>query len=110
MNARRDAWREEELWLLCACMEACNWRPLRSGEPITRGLSEILRNLPDAAKASLDERYRSPGSVQRKCYDMLTSLPGYPGSPTRGGDLDRRVVAKYFLSRGVAGAGDSSEQ
>lgn len=93
------SWTRDELVLACALVVRNKWRELRTGDPAVQELSDLLRALPlhDGIAHSLPE-YRSVGSVSRKTTDLATNHPNYSQKRTKGGKLDKAVIAD-FISR-----------
>lgn len=71
-------------------------RSLGANEPETIELSELLRAAPLHPESERDPTFRNVNSVKRKAADLLTHTPSYTGKPTRGGQNDRAVLARYF--------------
>jgi hypothetical protein len=51
-----------------------------------------MRELSGVPEADRDAAFRSPESIQRKSYDLITAASWYPGTRTRGGALTRQIV------------------
>lgn len=87
---------------MCAAVAAHDWLPIRADRPETRQeaeeLSALLNAAPLVSSGDRDANFRSPASIQRKSYDLLTHLPDYTGKPTRGGRLDRQVLKAFLES------------
>ncbi|MFI1866752.1 HNH endonuclease [Streptomyces jumonjinensis] len=94
---RSPAWSRDELILACALVVRNGWRELREGDHAVQELSELLRSLPlhDGIAQELPQ-YRSVGSVSHKTTDLATNHPGYTGKPTKGGSLDKAVIADFI--------------
>jgi hypothetical protein len=95
-ESRPPAWSREELVLACSLLFSNNRKALRATEQPVRDLSALLRQLPFHAPEDRGNKFRSPSSVQRKLYDLMTRLPDYDKVETRAGHLDR-VVLQAFL-------------
>lgn len=91
-------WSRDELVLMCDAVAANQWKAFRANQHEARTLSEIMRALSTVPEADRDETFRSPQSIQRKSYDLVTSLSTYTRPPTKGGELTRKVVAQYELN------------
>ncbi|MFE0631422.1 HNH endonuclease [Streptomyces sp. NPDC058864] len=93
---RSPAWVWDELMLTCAAVVENGWRELRERDLRTSELSDLLRSLPlhGAAARHLPE-FRSTGSISRKSTDLATHHKSYRGKPTRGGQLDKAVIAAF---------------
>ncbi|MEU4539005.1 HNH endonuclease [Streptosporangium sp. NPDC023825] len=89
-------WSRDELILACALVEENDWNELRVGDPRVVELSGILRDMPIHDPSVRGEEFRSQGSVSRKSTDIATWHPGYKGSRTKGGKLDREVIAEFL--------------
>ncbi|MER7045736.1 HNH endonuclease [Streptomyces jumonjinensis] len=94
---RSPAWSRDELVLACALVVKNGWRELREGDQAVQELSELLRSLPlhDGIAQELPQ-YRSVGSVSHKTTDLATNHPSYTGKPTKGGSLDKAVIADFI--------------
>jgi 5-methylcytosine-specific restriction protein A len=89
-------WTRDELILACDLVCTNGWHELRAEYPQVVELSQILRRY---WIHPLDERtdtFRNPNSVGRKTTDIATQHPDYRGAPTRGGKLDRQVLADFM--------------
>lgn len=91
----RFNWTRPELVLAVDLLARRGWRPVRRGEVDAERLSRVLQALTLHPVAGRPEQFRSPSSVQRKTYDIVTGLKGYRGAPTRGSQLEGEVVAEY---------------
>ncbi|WP_209323178.1 HNH endonuclease [Brevibacterium renqingii] len=89
-------WTEDEVVLICAEVKANGWDSIRADSLSARRLSVLLIG---ASKVPLNERketFRSPGSIHRKSWDIITALPTYSGTPTKGGNTTREVVQCFL--------------
>ncbi|MFF5895757.1 HNH endonuclease [Streptomyces argenteolus] len=96
---RSPSWTWDELLLICSRVVENDWRQLRTYQPATEQLADLLRSLPlhDTAARALPE-FRSAASVSRKSADLITNRPGYARQATRGGHLTS-LVAEAFITR-----------
>ncbi|MGW0787579.1 HNH endonuclease [Streptomyces sp. NPDC002911] len=91
------AWAHDELLLACALVVENNWNELREGDPRVLDLSDMLRSLPiHEGAAQTIPTFRSVGSVSHKTTDLASNHPAYAGAPTRGGRLDKEVIAAFI--------------
>lgn len=93
---RPPSWTERELILACSLLFKNGRKALRATDPKVEELSALLRRLPFHAPEERGRQFRSPNSVQRKLYDLMTRLPDYRRAKTRAGQLDE-VVLQSFL-------------
>jgi len=93
-------WTRDELVLMCDAVAANEWRAFRAHQDEAASLSKIMRLLSNVPEVERDETFRSPQSIQRKSYDLVTSRSTYTGAPTKGGELTRQVVAEYEANAG----------
>lgn len=96
---RSPSWSWDELLLICSRVVENDWRQLRTYQPATEQLADLLQSLPlhDTTARSLPE-FRSAASVSRKSADLITNRPGYARQATRGGHLTS-LVAEAFTTR-----------
>ncbi|WP_405629808.1 HNH endonuclease [Streptomyces sp. NBC_01174] len=96
---RSPSWTWDELLLICSRLVENNWRQLRTYQPATTELADLLRSLPlhDSAVRALPE-FRSAASISRKSADLITNRPGYARQATRGGHLTS-LIAEAFTTR-----------
>ncbi|MFF3393106.1 HNH endonuclease [Streptomyces sp. NPDC002669] len=93
---RSPAWTRDELLLACALVVGNDWNELREGDPRVLDLSGLLRSLPiHEGAAQTIPKFRSTGSVSRKTSDLASNHPAYTGAPTKGGRLDKEVIAAF---------------
>lgn len=88
-------WSEDELILAADLVSRNGWKGLRAASSEARALSALLRTGGLHPGESLPSNFRSPHSIQRKSYDLVTADIGYEGIPTRGGKSDARVIASF---------------
>ncbi|MFF3352564.1 HNH endonuclease [Streptomyces sp. NPDC002917] len=94
---RSPAWTRDELLLACALVVENDWNELREGDSRVLGLSDLLRSLPiHEGAAQTIPKFRSIGSVSRKTSDLASNHPAYAGTPTKGGRLDKEVIAAFI--------------
>lgn len=82
--ARID-WSRPELILACDLVFQNDGKGLRAPDPRVQNLSRVLQGAWFHPASGRDDNFRSPNSVQRKTFDIATHLPGYDGTPTKGG-------------------------
>lgn len=95
---RNPTWAWDELVLACDLVVQNGWRGLESNDPRVVELSALLQTLPLHFPAARLSDFRNPNGVARKSFDIATAHPDYPGVPTHGGAMDKRVIAE-FLAR-----------
>lgn len=94
---RSPAWTRDELLLACALVVENDWNELREGDSRVLDLSDLLRSLPIHEGAAQNiPKFRSVGSVSRKTSDLASNHPAYTGAPTKGGRLDKEVIAAFI--------------
>jgi 5-methylcytosine-specific restriction protein A len=93
---RNPSWQRDELLLACALVVQNGWRELRENDLRVMDLSDVLQVLPLHPVETRGTMFRSTGSVSRKTTDLATAHPSYHGTPTRGGRLDKEVVAAFI--------------
>ncbi|USX48662.1 HNH endonuclease signature motif containing protein [Lentzea sp. HUAS12] len=92
---RPPPWSREELILACSQLFSNNRVAQKAKEPAVQELAVLLRQLPFHAPQDRGHSFRSVNSVQRKLYDLETSLPNYAKKKTRGGALDEIIVEEF---------------
>lgn len=91
------AWTRDELLLACALVVENGWAELRERDSRVLDLSDLLRSLPlHEGAAQIIPKFRSIGSVSRKTSDLASNHPAYSGTPTKGGRLDKEVIAAFI--------------
>lgn len=95
-SAQDLPWEREELILACDLVARNGWRQLAPTDPRVVELSELLKRLPLHPLNIRRENFRNTNSVVRKTADIVTSRPGYPGRPTKGGRSTKRVTAEFM--------------
>jgi 5-methylcytosine-specific restriction protein A len=93
---RSPDWTRDELILACDLVWSNGWHELRAEYPQVVELSELLRRYQAHPLDRRPETFRNPNSVGRKTTDIATQHPDYRGTPTRGGKLDREVLAEFM--------------
>ena len=93
-------WTRDELILACDLVWANSWHELRAEYPQVIELSQLLQRYQAHPVDGRTETFRNPNSVGRKTADIATQHPDYPGAPTRGGKLDREVLAEFMANPG----------
>jgi 5-methylcytosine-specific restriction protein A len=99
-TTRNPVWTWDEIVLACDLVAANRWRALDANDPRVRDLSALLQRLPIHPPAERGATFRNPNGVARKTADIATAHPEYRGRPTRGGLMDREVLAA-FLTQGA---------
>ena len=89
-------WKREELVLLVDLLAHRDWRAVRAGEPDAEKLSSVLKALTLHPTAGRPSTFRSPNSVQRKAYDIITGVKGYTGASTKGAPAEEQAVVAAF--------------
>jgi len=89
-------WARDELILACDLVRDNGWKELRAGDHRVAELSGLLRRPWLHPLEGRQPEFLSVNSVARKTTDLATRVPGYRGSPTKGGRLDL-VVLKEFI-------------
>jgi 5-methylcytosine-specific restriction protein A len=87
-------WLYDELVLVADAVRASGRGAIPANSPEAHTLSALLRRGQLHPGVFLPDDFRSPASIQRKSYDLVTSLPDYSGVPTRGGKLTAQVSAE----------------
>ena len=87
-------WLYDELVLVADAIRASGRGGIRADSPEAHALSTLLRKGQLHPGVILPDDFRSPASIQRKSYDLVTSSPSYAGVPTRAGRLTRLVMAE----------------
>lgn len=93
---RNPSWQRDELLLACALVVQNGWKELRENDLQVMDLSDLLQVLPLHPVETRSVKFRSTGSVSRKTTDLATAHPSHQGPPTRGGRLDKEVVAAFI--------------
>lgn len=70
-------------------------RELRQRDERVQLLSDLLRSNWVHPLEGRPSNFRSSASVARKTSNIATALPGYAGATTRGGKLERAVIADF---------------
>ncbi|GAA0940963.1 HNH endonuclease [Virgisporangium aurantiacum] len=91
-------WTRDELVLACDLVWANDWHELRAEYPQVIELSALLRRYWASTLERRETNFRSPNSVGRKTSDIATQHPDHKGRPTRGGKLDRLVLAEFMAN------------
>lgn len=95
-GAASTHWTEDEVILVCEAVKQNGWVALNAGEFQTGALSTLLQYCSSVPTGSRPEAFRSPNSIRRKSYDILTLLPDYDGPPTKGGKTTQDVVQDFL--------------
>lgn len=88
-------WTRDELVLICEAVAARGWKAFHASSKEAWELSTLIRELSSVPETDRDPAFRSPESIQRKSYDIVTAASWYQGTPTKGGSLTRKVVVEY---------------
>lgn len=91
-------WTRDEIVLMCDAVAENGWKAFRANQDQAEVLSEIMRGLSTVPPSARGEAFRSPQSIQRKSYDLVTSHSNYAGKRTKGGEITRQVLAEYELN------------
>ncbi|AGM05933.1 HNH endonuclease [Amycolatopsis keratiniphila] len=94
-RVRLPDWTRDELVLACALLFENGRKALKAGDPRVQELSRLLRTRVSGSAGQYGDKFRSVNSVQRKLYDLQTRLPEYTKIPTKGGQLDLRVLEEF---------------
>lgn len=89
-------WSRDELILACSQLFLNNRVAQRATDPAVQDLSKLLHRLRVHAPQDRGHNFRSVNSVQRKLYDLLTSLEEYEKKKTRGGTLDGVILSEFL--------------
>jgi 5-methylcytosine-specific restriction protein A len=98
---QNPSWEREELILACDLVAQNQWRQIAATDPRVTELSELLRRLPLHDQQLRRPNFRNANGVARKTADLATNRPGYGGTPTRGGELDKRVIEDFLRDEGA---------
>ncbi|MEZ3160953.1 HNH endonuclease [Microbacterium sp. BWT-B31] len=88
-------WTYDELILAADLLAQNGWVGVRATNPVAVKLSNLLRDGQLHPGESLPENFRSPSSIQRKTYDIMTADPSYSGKPTRHGPYDEQIAVAF---------------
>ena len=88
-------WTLDELILAGDLLARNGWIGVRASNPAAVKLSELLRRGLLHPGEELPANFRSPSSIQRKSYDIMTADPFYSGKPTRHGPYDEQVALAF---------------
>lgn len=89
-------WQRDELILACALVVQNGWQELRESDLQVMDLSDLLQVLPLHPVETRSAKFRSIGSVSLKTSNLATANPSHSGAVTRGGRLDKEVVAAFL--------------
>ncbi|MER7992021.1 HNH endonuclease [Micromonospora chalcea] len=89
-------WTRDELILACDLVWANGWHELRAHHSEVIELSQLLQRYWAEQGVERGPAHRNPNSVSRKTTDLASRHPDYAGKPTRGGRLDRDVLAEFM--------------
>lgn len=88
-------WLYDELVLAADAVQANKGYGIRANSDAAKQLSALLSPGILHPGVSLPDDFRTPNSIQRKSYDLVTGASGYTGVPTRGGKLAGIVMAEF---------------
>jgi len=88
-------WLFDELVLAADAVIANKGYGLRASSDAAKQLSALLSAGTLHPGIDLPDDFRTPNSIQRKSYDLVTGASGYTGVPTRGGKLAGIVMAEF---------------
>lgn len=88
-------WTYDELVLVGDAVRANGWKGIRAGSADAKALAALLSQGKLHPGVSLPRDFRTPNSIQRKSYDLVTAGQDYEGVPTRGGKLAAVVMAEF---------------
>ncbi|MCV7709603.1 HNH endonuclease [Micrococcus luteus] len=93
-------WTYEEVVLAADLVARNDWKGLRATDPRVIELSALLQAATIHPAEGRPATFRSPGSVQRKTFDIATQHPDYAGKPTKGGRNETTVIAEFLAQPG----------
>ncbi|OZD05113.1 HNH endonuclease [Rhodococcus sp. 06-235-1A] len=112
VHSERLDWVRDEVILVCDVLMDNDWDYLGANDPRVLELSTLLQKMPLYPPEIRGDKFRNPNGVARKTADIATQHPDYKGKPTKGGAVDKEVLAEYLRSpdrmRAVAAALRSS--
>lgn len=88
-------WLYDELVLAADAVVANKGYGIRANSDAAKELSALLSPGTLHPGVNLPDDFRTPNSIQRKSYDLVTGASGYTGVPTRGGKLAGVVMAEF---------------
>lgn len=95
-NLSEPNWMRDEVILACDLVRQNHWHWLEPEDPRTEELSQLLQTLPVHPPDTRGTRFRNPNGVARKSVDIATHHPDYHGKPTKGGRVDKEVIADFL--------------
>jgi len=93
---RSPAWIRDEVILACDLVAQNDWHYMDSEDPRVIELSGLLQRLPFHPVELRSDTFRNPNSVARKTADIATHHPDYTGAATKGGAIDKEVLAEFL--------------
>lgn len=93
-------WAYDELVLVGDAVRANEWKGVRAGSAEAKALAALLSQGQLHPGVDLPPDFRTPNSIQRKSYDLVTAGQAYAGVPTRGGKLAAVVMAEFEADPG----------
>lgn len=88
-------WLYDELLLVGDALRANGWKGIRASSAEAEALAALLSQGQLHPGEELPPDFRTPNSIQRKSYDLVTAAQDYEGIPTRGGKLAAVVMAEF---------------
>src|SRR5689334_22926388 len=96
LATRNPDWTRDEVTLVCALLQENGWRWISATDRRVIELSDLLQKLNVHPRQTRAATFRNPNGVARKTADLATHHPDYKGKPTKGGKVDREVLAEFI--------------
>lgn len=93
---KSPSWERDEVILACDLVRQNGWRWLSADDSRVQELSEVLQLMPLHPAEVRGPKFRNANGVARKTADIATQHPDYRGKPTKGGAVDREVLADFL--------------
>jgi 5-methylcytosine-specific restriction protein A len=93
-------WAYDELVLVGDAVRANDWKGIRAHSADAKALAALLSQGKLHPGVSLPPDFRTPNSIQRKSFDLVTVGRDYEGVPTRGGKLAAVVMGEFEADPG----------
>ncbi|TDD92081.1 HNH endonuclease [Saccharopolyspora karakumensis] len=93
---KSPSWERDEVILACDLVRQNGWHWLSADDQRVQELSELLQLMPLHPAEVRGPKFRNVNGVARKTADIATQHPDYRGKPTKGGALDREVLADFL--------------